>query len=223
MSDARPKSWFGAVIILGSLWGLSEAALGMGLRSCAAAISGSLMTAVALFFMAACWKASGRIISVIMLVFLASLFKMFDALLLSLPINHGAIANPIFAFITEALVLILLLYMVSEKLIKKPFGQALLGALTALVAVNLFPLVKFATGVPACLAPGTAVPLSLYYIHVAVIASFISVPAGFWIGSSFASSQARVAARGRISRLQSIYSPATLILCLVIITVLRLS
>ena len=36
MNKDVPKSYLGIVIVLGSVWGLSEAALGMGLRSCAA-------------------------------------------------------------------------------------------------------------------------------------------------------------------------------------------
>ena len=40
MNNSIPKSYLGLVIVLGSVWGLSEAALGMGLRSCAAFVSG---------------------------------------------------------------------------------------------------------------------------------------------------------------------------------------
>jgi len=43
----------GIVVMLGAVWGLSEAGLGMGLRSCASFVSGSIMTGVALFFIAA--------------------------------------------------------------------------------------------------------------------------------------------------------------------------
>jgi len=49
MNKPVPKAYLGMVIVLGSVWGLSEAALGMGLRSCVAFISGSIMTGVALF------------------------------------------------------------------------------------------------------------------------------------------------------------------------------
>jgi hypothetical protein len=61
MDHSNPKSHLGIVIVLGSVWGLSEAALGMGLRSCAAQVSGSLMTGVAFFFMAAGWAISRRV------------------------------------------------------------------------------------------------------------------------------------------------------------------
>ena len=54
------KSELGMILILGSIWGFSEAALGMGLRSCASFVSGSIMTGVALFFMAASWASKAR-------------------------------------------------------------------------------------------------------------------------------------------------------------------
>ena len=61
MDKNNPKSYLGLIVVLGSVWGLSEAALGMGLRSCAAFVSGSIMTGVALFFMATpSFEDSGR-------------------------------------------------------------------------------------------------------------------------------------------------------------------
>ncbi len=154
MDKSVPRSYLCMVIVLGSVWGLSEAALGMGLRSCAAFVSGSIMTGIALFFMAAGWVVSRRIFGVFLMVLIASFFKMFDALLLSLPIKHGAIGNPIFAFFMEAIVFVIFVSIIKEKIIQKPAGQALLGSMAAVLAVNLFPLVKYATGIPACVAPG---------------------------------------------------------------------
>ncbi|MDH4220789.1 MAG: hypothetical protein OEW23_18685, partial [Candidatus Aminicenantes bacterium] len=95
MNESTPKSYLGMVIVLGSVWGLAEAALGMGLRSCAAFVSGSIMTGVALFFLAAGLVVSKRALGVFLMVLIAALFKLFDALLLSLPLRHGAIGNPI--------------------------------------------------------------------------------------------------------------------------------
>ena len=97
------------MVVFGSIWGLSEAALGMGLRSCAAIISGSIMTGIALFFIAAGWTVSRRIFGMFLMVLMASLFKMFDALLLSrcldsmsgyhhasaLDMNQGDLIRPI--------------------------------------------------------------------------------------------------------------------------------
>lgn len=223
MERNNPKSYLGLIVVLGSAWGLSEAALGMGLRSCAAFVSGSIMTGVALFFMAAGWVVSRRILGVFLMVVLASFFKMFDALLLSLPLRHGAIGNPIFAFFMEAIAFIILVYIVTEKLSRKPAGQAVLGGMAAVLAVNLFPLVKYATGIPACVVSGTGYPLSLYYIHFAVLASLVTVPLGFWVGAKLESFEIRLLKAQALRRLNYILSPAVLILCLAIITLLRLT
>jgi hypothetical protein len=213
MDESAPKSYLGMVIVLGSVWGLSEAALGMGLRSCAAFVSGSVMTGAALFFLAAGWMVSRKVFGVFLMVLIASFFKMFDALLLSLPLKHGAIGNPIFAFFMEAAAFVIIVSIIREKMIKKPAGQALLGGLSAVLAVNLFPLVKYATGVHACVVAGTGYPLSLYYIHFAVLVSMVTVPLGIWVGST---------AHAK-TRLDLILSPVAPIICLAILAVLRLA
>ncbi len=223
MDHSIPKSHLGMIIMLGSVWGLSEAALGMGLRSCAAHISGSLMTGVALFFMAAGWVVSRRISGVFLMVVVAAFFKMFDALLLSLPIRHGAIGNPIFAFFMEAAALIVLVAIIKEKIIRKPAGQALLGGLAASLAANLFPLVKYATGIPACVVTGTGYPLSLYYIHFAVLASVVTVPLGFLAGAKIESLESRLVRAQTNKKLEYILSPAAFIFCLAVVALLRLA
>jgi hypothetical protein len=223
MNNSIPKSHLGLVIVLGSVWGLSEAGLGMGLRSCAASVSGSIMTGVALFFMAAGWVISRRISGVLLMALIASFFKMFDALLLSLPIKHGAIGNPIFAFFMEAIAFVLLVSMVKDKMTHKPVGQALLGGMAAALGVNLFPLVKYATGVPACVVPGTGYPLSLYYIHFAVLASCVTVPLGFLIGAKMESFAALLIKSPAQKKLEYILSPAAFILCLAIVALLRMA
>lgn len=222
MTESSARHSIGILIALGSVWGLSEAALGMGLRSCASMVSGSIMTGVALFFMAAGWAVSKKYWGVFLMVIIAALFKMFDALLLSLPLNHGAIGNPIFAFFMEALALLVLLSLLKDKLTKRPAGQAILGGLTAVLAVNLFPLVRYATGVPACVAPGTGYPLSLYYIHFAVLISFIFVPLGFGAGAKISVFLSRPSGIRSVGKIEQLLSPAALILSLLIITFLRL-
>ncbi|MBN1224243.1 MAG: hypothetical protein JXB23_13430 [Candidatus Aminicenantes bacterium] len=207
------KSQLGWILILGSFWGFSEAALGMGLRSCASFVSGSVMTGFALFFIAATWAIAQNAISVALLIVVAGLFKLFDALLLSLPVMHGAVANPIFAFLMEGMAFLFIIAVFNEKLREKTYGRAVMGGLGALVAVNLFPLVKFATGIPACIVPGTGFPLALYYAPLAVALSLITVPAGLWLGE-------RAGSLGRNFR--EIASPAALILCLVLVVAMRL-
>ena len=73
-----------------------------------------------------------------------------------------------------------------KALVKKHAGRGLLGGLTALIAVNVFPLVKFATGIPACVVPGTAYPLSLYYAPIAIGVSLFTVPLGWLAGERLA-------------------------------------
>ncbi len=222
MNRSIPKSYLSMVVVLGSVWGLSEAALGMGLRGCAAFVSGSLMTGAALFFLAAGWVISRKTFGVLLMVFIAAFFKMFDALLLSLPLKHGAIANPIFAFFVEAIAFIIIVTLLKEKIIQKLPGQALLGGIAAMLAVNLFPLVKYATGVPACVVPGTGYPLSLYYIHFAVLASSVTVPLGFWLGVKLEIYESQWRKKPFSKKFDYILSPAALIFCLVVIALLRL-
>lgn len=217
--DPRKMNW-GPVLVLGSLWGLSEAALGMYLRQCASTISGSLMTGAALFFLAAAWALAPGVRTVAAMVVLAAFFKLFDALLLGLPFLHGAIANPIFAMAMEGAAFLLIISIVRGELAAKPLGRGLAGGLAALVAVNVFPLVKFATGIAACKVPGTAVPLSLYYAPIAIALAALTVPAGAWFGARAAAFEARLAPLGP-ARLRWA-APAAFALSLAILALIRL-
>ncbi len=222
MSEKKTAAGIHHLIVLGAAWGLAEAALGLGLQRCASLASGSIMTAVAFFFIAAVWVATRRIVAVALTVALVTVIKLFDAYLLSLPIRHGAVANPIFAFWTEALAFLLIAAVLKETLTQKRTGQAVGGALSALVAVNLFPLVKFATGIPACVVAGTGYPLSLYYAPYAVGLSLITVPLGFKVGEWIAAAEARQDAFVRSKAYRYLITPAAAALCLLIIILIRL-
>ena len=221
MDNKLSRHRLGTVVMLGAVWGLSEAALGMGLRSCASAMSGSIMTGVALFFIAACWVVSQSWRGVALLVIIASLFKLFDAFLLSLPVLHGAVANPIFAFVMEGVAFLIIVSLVKQTISKKTTSQALTGGLSALVAVNLFPLVKFATGIPACVVAGTGYPLSLYYAYIAVALSLVTVPLGIVVGEKMRALDAGLVKALGMKKYPFIASPATVILCLIIILLIR--
>lgn len=221
MDKKLPRNHLGVVALLGAVWGLSEAALGMGLRTCASVVSGSVMTGVALFFIAACWVISQSWRGVALLVLIASLFKLFDAYLLSLPVLHGAVANPIFAFVMEGAAFLLIVSLVKDRLSKNTASQALGGGLSALVAVNLFPLVKFATGIPACAAAGTGYPLSLYYAYIAVALSMITVPLGILAGAKIESLEHGLIESLGIKKFQFVASPAGIIICLIIVLLIR--
>lgn len=214
MSQTPQKTDWPPVLVLGSLWGLSEAALGMYLRQCASTMSGSIMTGAALFFLAAGWALSPRARTIAAMAGLAAGFKLFDALLLGLPVLHGAIGNPIFAIVMEAAAFGLIVSVISRSLSGKLAGQGLSGGLAALVAVNVFPLVKFATGVPACVT-GTSYPLSLYYAPIAVGLAVLTVPLGLRAGHALAGLEARPAAWRWLS-------PATVALSAGALALLRL-
>ena len=223
MTKAFPSKSLGIVIILGSVWGLSEAALGIGLRSCASLASGSIMTGVALFFIGATWKRTQHWLGPLVLVAIASIFKLFDALFLSLPIKNGAVANPIFAFWTEGLALVLMMAFMKESWKVRPTGQAFLGGLSALASVNLFPLVKYATGIPACVFPGTTMPLSLYYAPIAVGISLLTVPAAFWLGAKLEAFETRAIESGRVPAFRFLFPAAAAVLCLGAMALIRLA
>ncbi|MFW6159749.1 MAG: hypothetical protein ACOC57_01240 [Acidobacteriota bacterium] len=221
--EKRPvKNWLSAVIVGGAVWGFSEAALGMGLRKCAASISGSLMTGAALFFIAFLWFYTRRFLPVFLMIVLVSLIKTFDALLLSLPFFHGAAANPIFAFFMEGLSFLLLVVLLDKALLEKKTGQAALGGMSALLAVNLFPLVKYATGIPACVVPGTGFPLSLYYAPLAVAVSMLTVPFGAWLGEKVFAFRFKTESSLFGAKLQPVVSSSVLMLFLLLIILLRM-
>jgi hypothetical protein len=186
----------------------------MYLRQCASTVSGSVMTGAAFLFLAAAWAISPRLKTMALMVGMAAGFKLFDALLLGLPVLHGAIGNPIFAIVMEGAAFVLILSVVSKSIAGKAAGQGLSGGLAALVAVNVFPLVKFATGVAPCVT-ATSYPLSLYYAPIAVALSALTVPLGLFAGSALA------AAETRPVRLRWL-SPATVALSLGALTLLRL-
>jgi hypothetical protein len=222
MDKLNLKSDLGIALILGSLWGLAEAALGYGLHRCAALVSGSVMTGVALFFIAAGWAATRRFHVPVIIVFIACLFKLFDALLLNLPVKDGAVANPMFAFLTEGLAIIVLIAIFTDQRLTKRYSRVLLGAGSALAAVCVFPLVKFATGIPACVYAETAVPLSIFFAPVAIAVSAITVPLAFPAGKKIRSVAANYETATKQKVLRYMVTPATVVLCLALIVIFRL-
>jgi len=97
-----------------------------------------------------------------------------------------------------------------------------MGGMAALLAVNLFPLVKYVTGVPACVVPGTGYPLSLYYAPLAVFLSFLTVPLGAWVGVKSQSLETILQSSRIARKLSFIFSPGILLLCLAITALIRL-
>ena len=190
MNDSRTKNpVLLLVLAIGCIWGLAEALLGMFLRgSCAASVTGSLLTGMAILFLSSALAIHRRKAGLFIILGVVAMFKLLDAVLLDLPVRHGAIINPIFGIIMEVAAFALIFSVLKSKLTETVHGQAVMGGLSALVAVNLFPLVKYFTGIPACVLPGTVYPLSLYYAPIAVALSMVSCPLGFSLGSRLAAS-----------------------------------
>ena len=220
MTRKVSPSALGFLVVCGSVWGLTEAGLGLALESCARLASGSIMTGVGLFFIGAAWARTRRAAGPALVVGLAVAFKLFDALLLGLPIKHGAVANPMFAFATEGLALLVIIPFLAETWKRKVVGQAFLGGASALLAVNLFPLVKFATGIPACVIPGGTTPLSLYYAPLAVGISMLTLPLGILVAAKAEARDVRIPVVPRAPRW--LIPAAAAGLCLALQAVLRL-
>jgi len=221
MEKSTLRFHLGLAVIFGSVWGLSEAALGMGIRACAANISGSVMTAVALFFIALGWAATRRWFVPILIVLIASLFKLFDALILDLPVLHGAIANPIFAFWTQIFAFILLVAVLGQSRFKSRSSRMWLGGGSALMAVSMFPLVGFATTVPACVFAGTAVPLSIVFAPLAILLSILTVPLGFYVADQIQPDNAGLGVLLEQKVSSQLISTATLVVSLLLVFLIR--
>ena len=210
-------------VAAGSLWGLGEAGLGMHLRgTCAYGMTGSIMTGLAIFFVSVGLASSRKVTGLLVMFGLAVAFKFLDAYLLHLPVLHGAVINPIFAFATEVLAFAFLFHVLDAQLKAKRHGQALLGGLSALVAVNLFPFVGHFTGISACVAAGTTYPLSLYYAPLAVGLSMVSCPLGWELGTGLANTFTEEKAR-RLPLLARLSVHAAPILSLAAMILLRIT
>ncbi len=216
------RSHLAIAVILGSVWGMSEVMLGAGIKACAHTVSGSVMTGVALFFIVAAWVATKSYHFPVMVVLIACLFKLFDAVLLSLPVMHGAIGNPIFAFLLEGFAILLLIAIFRKQTWQKRSSRALLGGGAALIAVAMFPLVKFATGIPACVYSSTAVPLSIFFAPIAILFSAFTVPVGFVAGERIGTISAVGATRSVFRLTGTIASPLTLVICLALVALFRM-
>ena len=179
MPQKKFLSAVGLIVVLGSAWGVAEAGLGLSLNACAKLVSGSIMTGVAVFFLASARLRARSARGPLLAASLALGFKLFDAALLGLPLRHGAVANPMFAFVVEAAAVILFFAVLGRTAEAGIRGRVLLGGCAAGLSALAFPLVNLATGVPACLVPGSAVPLSVAFAPLAIAAGAGAVPLAF--------------------------------------------
>ena len=179
MPQKKFLSAVGLIVVLGSAWGIAEAGLGLALNACAKLVSGAIMTGVAVFFLASARLRARSARGPLLAASLALGFKLFDAALLGLPLRHGAVANPMFAFVVEAAAVILFFAVLGRTAEAGVRGRALLGGCAAGLSALAFPLVNLATGVPACLVPGSTVPLSVAFAPLAIAAGAGAVPLAF--------------------------------------------
>ncbi len=216
------KAHLGIVLVIGSIWGLTEFAFGMGLQKCATLYTGAILTGLAFFWLSFVWSITRSIIPVLIIVAIAVMFKWLDALLLQVAWNHGSIANPIYAFITIMVGFVLIMRLLKKRFTKTLLNRILLGAGAATIAVSLFPLVKFTTGNPACLYAATNIPLVIYTAPVAIILSMITVPLGYRIAMWYAEKTQGLLNGQSAGFMARYWSPAVVLTCLIIVTLARI-
>ena len=122
----------------------------------------------------------------------------------------------------EGVAFIILIAVFANASWNKTSSRALLGAGSALLAVALFPLVKFATGVPACVYPNSMIPLSIFFAPVAIVFSAFTVPLGFLAGERIAVSLDQITVQIKSNILRYMVSPVTMVFCLVLVFLFRM-
>jgi hypothetical protein len=222
MKNQALRNNLGLVVAIGSIWGLTEFAFGMGFQKCATLYTGAILTGIAFFWLSFVWSVSRKYLPILIIVGIAVLFKFLDALLLPVAWNHGSILNPVFAFFT-----LMLGFMLFSSLFRKGFSSRLIhrvavGAGAAVVATALFPLVKFASGTPACLYAASNIPLVIYTAPVAIVISMITVPLGFKAAGWYTQSTLQNQSTSPASLMARVWSPAVVICCLIIVTLIRI-
>jgi len=222
MNKTALKSNIGIIVAIGSIWGLTEFAFGLGLQKCATLMTGAILTGLAFFWVSFIWSITRKIFPILILVGIVILFKWLDAVLLQVAWNHGSIVNPIFAFVTLMVGFILLIGLFRKQFPEKLGSRIMVGAGAAAVACALFPLAKFTTGNPACLYAATNIPLVIYTAPVAIILSMITVPLGFKAATWYTERSQGLSALQSGSLLARFWSPAVVICCLLIITLARI-
>jgi hypothetical protein len=185
MSDTinASKETLKIIVMLGTIWGLAEAGLGFAVKGvCGYKMTGSVMTSFAIMFMAAGYTYSRRYSSVAIMLALASGMKIIGAVIMQKPLMGGGVANPIYAFITEASALSLLFWLMKDVEVKNYKRNAVFGGLTALVAINLFPFVGSFTGNVACNTNNY--PWALLYAPISVFLTAVLYPVGILTGNA---------------------------------------
>lgn len=176
---------------LGAAWGLTEATCG----PCAGRLlgwpaSGPILTGVSLLFLAAAFRLTGRATSVLPVLGLAAALKIGGACLRGNPLTGGSVANPLFAMALETGALLAVLVLWKGVQAKGWFRSSLAGGGAALAATLAFPAVRMVTGNPACIFPGTGLPVSVVLAPLAFFCGALAIPAGLALGRRLRESSA---------------------------------
>lgn len=171
------------ILIAGAIWGMSEVIVGTWLNGCAVQYSGAVMTGLAFFYLSFTWTATRKILSLILLLAMVFFFKLFNALLLSVPITHGSILNPAFAFVLQTIAFMTLVLVLGQRFFKKRNYRLFAGGAAALSASLLFPFAGYFTGSAACLMAGTQIPVSVYTSPLAAGIALLTTPFGFFVAN----------------------------------------
>lgn len=222
MEKPRTKTSLALILAAGAMWGLIEFGAGLGLQKCAALFTGSILTGLSFFWISFIWSRDKNFLSLLFILLLAMGLKWMDALLLHLPWNHASILNPIFALFTAVLGFSVLMLLFKKHFFKNTLNRILLGGGSALLATSLFPLVKFASGVPACTWAATNIPLSISTAPVAMLIAMIMVPLGYGTSRLL---EKRI--EGSDTTAKTLYfgqwSTAVFLLCVLILVLARVS
>ncbi len=222
MTTSSIKSNMGIIVATGSVWGLTEFAAGMGLQQCAALYTGAILTGISFFWVSFTWSITRRLFPLLMIAVMAVMFKFLDALLLPVAWNHGSILNPVYALFTILVSFSLLIALFKNRFLRSLAGRIITGAGAAIIAVALFPLVRFVTGSPACLYASSTIPLAIYTSPVTIGISMITVPLGYRLAQWYTTKQSTSPGTHTSSLLSRLWPAAVLISSVLIITLARL-
>lgn len=213
---------FGIILAIGSVWGLVEFGAGLGLQKCAALMTGAILTGLSFFWLSLIWSISKRLLPVLLIVAIAMAFKWLDALLLQVAWNHGSVMNPMFAFFTAMTGFIILIILFKKGFSKNLRNRILIGGGAALIATALFPLVKFATGSPACTYAATNIPLAVYTAPIAILIAMITVPLGHRTAMWISREELPAKPAWPSTLISGLWSPALFLACVIIIIAVRM-
>ena len=170
------------LIVIGFLWGLSEVILNIFFRSVIKiSFGGSILAGLAFFFICWAYRLTGKISSIFVILAMVVPIKLLSAFFMGLPIMHGSIINPIYAYFTQVGAFLLFIVPMNKKFGIGITKNAIGGAVSGFSAAMLFPLVKYFTGVPACVVVGTMIPVAFKYSPLTAAIAALVVPLASFI------------------------------------------